>query len=142
MKDPLMHFPSIKQIKKCSTYRYIFCINVIHFIKKQFNTQEDGDVKCFFIQRKNNIYNIWSFVLTFKIEIINFWIVYRVYRNQWVNFKLRINIMLLIWTKFAVLCVWNTVENIMLRIFFMAIYLCTNIYICLTGKCCQILCTN
>lgn len=122
-------------------HRYIFCISVIHFIKKQFNTQEDGDVKCFFIQRKNNIYNIWSFVLTFKIEIINFWIVYRVYRNQWVNFKLRINIMLLMWTKFAFLCVWNTVENIMLRIFFMAFYLCTNIYICRTGKCCQILCT-
>lgn len=28
---------------------YIFCISVIHFIKKQFNTQEDVDVKCSFI---------------------------------------------------------------------------------------------
>lgn len=61
---------------------YIFCISVIHFIKKQFNTQEDVDVKCSFIYFTEKtilmlkIIFDFFFVLTFKIDTIIFRIVY------------------------------------------------------------------
>lgn len=48
VNDPLMHFLFYKTNQKM-LLGYIFCISVIHFIKKQFNTQEDVDVKCSFI---------------------------------------------------------------------------------------------